>query len=79
MFVFGQIIIFLASRLTNRNISLWPLAQTMTIAAQQFPAAASSGLRALCYSPPSLSLKKRKKLLSGDNTIEVPSLPMDFL
>jgi len=78
MFVFGQIIISLASRPTNRNIRLWALAQTITAAAQQFPAAASSGLRVF-YSPPSLSLKKRKKLLSGDNTIEVPSLPMDFL
>jgi hypothetical protein len=47
MFAFGHIIIFLASRPTNRSISLWPLAQTITIAAQQFPAAASSGLRAL--------------------------------
>jgi hypothetical protein len=47
MFVSGQIIIFLASRPTNRNISLCPLAQTITIAAQQFPAVASSGLRAL--------------------------------
>jgi hypothetical protein len=47
MFVFGQIIIFLASRPTNRGISLWPLAKTIAIAAQQFPAAASSGLRAL--------------------------------
>ena len=78
MFVFGQIIVSLASRPTNRNIRLWALAQTITAAAQQFPAAASSGLRVF-YSPPSLSLKKRKKLLSGDNTIEVPSLPMDFL
>jgi hypothetical protein len=77
-FGFGQIINFLASRPTNRNISLWALAQTTTTAAQQFPAAASPGLRAF-YSAPSLSLKKRKKLLSGDNTIEVPSLPMDFL
>ena len=77
-FVFGQVIDFLASRPTNQNISLWALAQAITIAAQQFPAAASSGLRAF-YSPPSLLLKKRKKLLSGDNTIEVPSLPMDFL
>jgi hypothetical protein len=47
MFAFGQIIILLASRPTNRSISLWPLAQTIMIAAQQFPAAASSGLRTL--------------------------------
>jgi len=47
MFVFGQIINFLASRPTNRYIRLWVLAQTITAAAQQFPAAASSGLRAL--------------------------------
>jgi hypothetical protein len=46
MFVFGQIIISLASRPTNRNICLWALAQTITTAAQQFPAAASPGLRA---------------------------------
>ena len=31
------------------------------------------------YSNPSLSLKKRKKLLSGDKTIEVPSFPIEFL
>jgi hypothetical protein len=47
MFVFGQIIIFLARRPTNRNVSLGPLTQNITIAARRFPAAASSGLRAL--------------------------------
>jgi hypothetical protein len=47
MFVFGQIIKFLASRPTNLNIRLWALAQTISIAAQPFPAAASSGLREL--------------------------------
>ena len=78
MFVVDQTINSLASQFTNRNNNVWALAQTITAAAQQFPAAASSGLRVF-YSPPSLSLKKRKKLLSGDNTIEVPSLPMDFL
>jgi hypothetical protein len=46
MFIFGQIINFLASRPTNRNIRLWALAQTITTAAQQFPAAVSSGLHA---------------------------------
>ena len=30
------------------------------------------------YFEPSLSLKKRKKLLSGDSTIDVPFLLMDF-
>jgi hypothetical protein len=52
MFGFGQIINFLASRPTNRNIRLWALAQTINIAAQPFPAAASSGLRALFISLP---------------------------
>ncbi|MDC1120879.1 hypothetical protein OAT72_03360 [Alphaproteobacteria bacterium] len=47
MFVFGRIITSLASRPTNRNINLWALAQTKTPAGQQFPAADSSGLRAL--------------------------------
>jgi hypothetical protein len=45
-FGLDQIINFLASWPTNQTIRLWALAQTITTAAQQFPAAASSGLRA---------------------------------
>jgi hypothetical protein len=47
MFVFGLVINSLGSRPTNRTINLWALAQTKTPAGQQFPAADSSGLRAL--------------------------------
>ena len=78
-FSVGPIVNFLAGQPTNRDIRLWALTQTTTTTAQQFYAAASSGLRPLFIQRPSLSLKKRKKLLSGDNTIEVSFLPMDFL
>jgi hypothetical protein len=47
MFAFGQVINSVASRPINLNIIFRALAQTKTTAGQHFPAANSSGLRAL--------------------------------
>ena len=55
------------------------LAQTEDTVGDHSPAIIQQTSVKPIYSAPSLSLKKRKKLLSGDNTIEVPSLPIEFL